>query len=117
MEHSQRQHQAEENPLLVADGLQRTWDELAKDFVEDDDFSECLDIVIKIIARQGTVPPQNVAALITQLSAYSVKFRMMFTGHMSYLKGTDEANMKKNHYKELYHGLDNLVDALKYLVK
>jgi hypothetical protein len=25
--------------------------------------------------------------------------------------------MRKNHYKELYTGIDRLVDALKYLVK
>ena len=116
MEHSQRQHRPEENPLLKTDRLIKQWAEGAKEFVDDEEFGECLDLVVKLIAKPN-VPQAQVAVVIVQLSAYAVKFRMMFTGHMSYLKGTTEANMKKNHYKELYTGLDNLVDALKYLLK
>jgi len=114
--HAEREHTTDENPLVITDGLADTWEKLAKEFVDDKDFGECLDLVVKIIAKPN-VPQTQVAVLLVQLQAYAVKFRMMFTGHMSYLKGTTEANMKKNHYKELYSGLDKLVDALKYLVK
>ena len=116
MDASQKQHTIDDNPLVIADGLQKQWAESAKVYMDDEDFGATLDLVVKIIAKPN-VPPTQVGALITQLSAYAVKFRMMFTGHMSYLKATTEANMKKNHYKELYSGIDKLVDALKYLVK
>lgn len=106
----------EHNPLVITDKIATHWEDGIKKFMQDEEFSECLDLVIKVIANPN-VPQQQVAVLIAQLSAYAVKFRLMFSGYMSYLKGTDEANMKKNHYKEFYYGIDNLVDALKYLIK
>lgn len=116
MEHSERQHDVEENPLLLTDKIMKEWTKEVKQYMDDEDLTECLDLVIKVIAKPN-VPRDKVAVLITQLSAYSIKFRLMFSAHMSYKKGTTEANMKKNHYKELYTGIDNLVDALKYLLK
>jgi phosphodiesterase/alkaline phosphatase D-like protein len=106
-----------DNPLVITNDLHDTWDQLAKDFMQDEDFSKTLDSVVKIIAEGGNVPKDKVAVLCVKLEAYAIKFRIMFTGYMSYLKGTTEANMKKNHYKEMYTGLDRLVDALKYLMK
>jgi hypothetical protein len=107
----------EDNPLVITDNLQNTWDKLAKEYMQDDDFSKTIDSVVKIISEGGNVPKDKVAVLCVKLEAYALKFRIMFTGYMSYLKGTTEANMKKNHYKEMYTGLDRLVDALKYLMK
>jgi hypothetical protein len=105
----------EDNPLIQANNLM--WANEAKEFMQDEDFGYTLDYVVKIIAEGGNIPRDKVAVAIVKLEAYALKFRMMFVGYMSYKKGTTEANMKKNHYKELYTGLDNLVDALKYLVK
>lgn len=105
----------EDNPLIIADKL--SWANEAKDYMQDEDFSTTLDLVIKLISEGGRVERDKVGIAIVRLEAYALKFRMMFVGYMSYKKGTTEANMKKNHYKEMYIGLDNLVDALKYLVR
>jgi len=106
----------EDNPLFQTDVLVREWAKEVKEYMDDEDFGKTLDLVVKIIAKPN-VPQQHVAILCTQLEAYAIKFRLMFVGYMSYKKGTTEANMKKNHYKELYTGVDRLVDSLKYLVK
>lgn len=113
---SERDHSVLENPLLQVDNLKKSWAEGVKDYMDDEDLASCLDLAVKIIAKPN-VPQQQVAVLCVQLEAYAVKFRLMYTGYMSYLKGTTEANMKKNHYKELYTGIDKLVDSLKYLVR
>lgn len=105
----------ESNPLIQSDKLD--WANESKAFMNDEDFSVTIDYVVKIIAEGGNVPKDKVGIACVKLEAYAIKFRMMYTGYMSYLKGSTEANMKKNHYKELYTGLDRLVDSLKYLVK
>lgn len=107
---------ADENPLTQVSEISQAWAELAKEFMEDEEFSKTLDFVIKIIAKPN-VPQQQVAGVIVQLQAYAVKFRIQYGAHMSYLKGTDGASAKKNLYKYLYDGIENLVDALKYLVR
>lgn len=106
----------EDNPLFLVDVIEKEWARDIKDYMDDEDLSKTLDLVVRVIANPN-IPPQKVAMLCTQLEAYAIKFRLMFVGYMSYKKGTTEANMKKNHYKELYTGLDRLVDSLKYLVK
>lgn len=111
-----KNYKVEDNPLFQVDAVQREWANNIKEYMDDEDLGKTLDLVVKIIAKPN-VPPQNVAVLATQLEAYAIKFRLMFVGYMSYMKGTTEANMKKNHYKELYTGIDRLVDSLKYLVR
>jgi hypothetical protein len=106
----------EDNPLFLVDTIEKEWAKEVKQYMDDEDLSHTLDLVVRVIANPN-IPPQKVAMLCTQLEAYAIKFRLMFVGYMSYKKGTTEANMKKNHYKELYTGLDRLVDSLKYLVK
>jgi|ERR1044072_3737045 len=106
----------EDNPLFRVDAVEKEWSREIKEYMDDEDLSKTLDLVLKLIANPN-VEPHKVAVLCTQLEAFAIKFRLMFVGYMSYKKGTTEANMKKNHYKELYTGLDRLVDSLKYLVK
>ena len=90
-------------------------DELSQ-FIEDEDVDKVIQLVLKII--DGDMPDANkIAVVCARLEAYNVKFRTQFSAYMSYKKGTTEANMKKNHYKELYTGIDRLVDSLKYVVK
>jgi len=113
---STKNDKIEDNPLFLVDAIEKEWAREVKEYMDDEDLSKTLDLIVKIIAKPN-VPPQQVAILCTQLEAYAIKFRLMFVGYMSYKKGTTEANMKKNHYKELYTGLDRLVDSLKYLVK
>ena len=114
--HQEREHTISENPLVTADELKSWHDEVTK-YMSDEDFTSTMDTVIKIIANGGNVPRDMVAVMCVKLEAYAIKFRMMFVTYMSFKKGTTEANMKKNFYKELYTGVDRLVDSLKYLVK
>lgn len=96
--------------------LRTHWTREATDFMGDEDFGKVLDLTTKIIA--GEIPePAKIAAICARLEAYAIKFRMQYSAFMSYKKGTADANMKKNHYKELYTGIDRLVDALKYVVR
>lgn len=113
---TEKDHGVEDNPLFQVDAVHRQWAQDVKEYMDDEDLSKTLDLVVKVISNPS-IPPQRVAVLCTQLEAYAIKFRLMFVGYMSYKKGTTEANMKKNHYKELYTGIDRLVDSLKYLVK
>jgi hypothetical protein len=106
----------EDSPLMQASELRVEWAQEATDFMGDEDFGKVLDLAVKII--WGEVPqPAKVAAVCVRLEAYAIKFRTQYSAYMSYKKGTTDANMKKNHYKELYTGIDRLVDSLKYLVK
>lgn len=106
----------EDNPLVQTSNLRNEWAKEAAEFMGDEDFGKVLDLTTKIIA--GEIPdPVKIAAVCARLSAYSIKFRMQYSAFMSYKKGTTDANMKKNHYKELYTGIDRLVDALKYVVR
>lgn len=96
--------------------VREEWAENAAEFMDDEDFGKVLDLAIKIIA--GEIPESSkVAVTCVRLEAYALKFRTMYSSYMGFLKGTSDANMKKNMYKELYTGIDRLVDALKYLVR
>ena len=113
---TERDYKAEENPLMQLSDLRKEWVIETEAFVDDDDFGKVLDLVAQIIS--GDVPePAKIAPICARLEAYAIKFRMQFVAYMSFKKGTTEANMKKNHYKELYTGIDRLVDALKYVVR
>lgn len=112
-----------DNPLVIISELKRMMDE-AKDkwvdevtqFLEDEDVNKVLNLVVQMIA--GEIPePSKIAAVCARLEAYAIKFRMSYSAYMSFKKGTTEANMRKNHYKELYTGIDRLVDSLKYVVR
>lgn len=110
----------EDNPLIIIDELYKVWNDLwnieVAEYMNDEDFGKVLDIGIRLM--NGDVPePSKVALLLVKLEAYAIKFRIMYSAYMGYMKGTQEANMKKNMYKELYTGVDKLADSLKYLVK
>lgn len=107
-----------DNPLVIISELINimNWIEEIDKFIEDEDFVNVLNTCARMIG--GEVPePQQVARVCVKLQAASVKFRMQYVAYMGFKKGTTDANMRKNHYKELYTGVDRLVDSLKYLVK
>jgi hypothetical protein len=112
-----------DNPLIIVSELKTimteakdTWVDELEQFIEDEDVNKVMDLVVKMIA--GEMPESaKIAPIMVRLEAFNIKFRTQFSAYMSYKKGTSEANMKKNHYKELYTGIDKLVDTLKYLVK
>ena len=116
MSHTEEQHEVKDNPLVQTSQLRAVWAQETADYMDDEDFAKVLDLVAKIIA--GEIPePAKIAAICARLEAYAIKFRMEFVAYMSFKKGTTAANMKKNHYKELYVGIDRLVDSLKYVVR
>lgn len=112
-----------DNPLVIISSLKKImaearerWVEEVDEFMEDEDIVSVLNMTARMIA--GEVPePAKVALVLVRLEAAALKFRTQYSGYMSYKKGTTEANMKKNHYKELYTGIDRLVDSLKYVAK
>lgn len=112
-----------DNPLVISSEIRKmmtsaveNWEDQLSQFIEDQDVDKVINLVLKIIGND--MPDlDKIPALCARLEAYNVKFRMQFSAYMSYKKGTTEANMKKNHYKELYTGIDRLVDSLKYMVR
>lgn len=106
----------EDNPLVQSSNLRTAWVQESTEFMGDEDFGKVLDLVVKIIA--GEIPePAKIAPVCARLEAYALKFRTQYSAYMSFKKGTADANMKKNHYKEMYTGIDRLVDSLKYVVR
>lgn len=113
---SEKDFGVKDNPMVITSDIRAAWAAETADYMADEDFGKVLDLVTKIIA--GEIPePAKIAAICARLEAFAIKFRMEFVAYMSFKKGTTEANMKKNHYKELYTGIDRLVDALKYVVR
>lgn len=114
-----------DNPIVITSAIRSVmkeatdnpvWADELSQFIEDEDVDKVIQLVLKII--DGDIPDANkIAVICARLEAYNIKFRTQFSAYMSYKKGTTEANMKKNHYKELYTGIDRLVDSLKYLMR
>lgn len=112
-----------DNPLIIISELKRLmtearekWVDEVDQFLQDEDVVGILNMTARMIA--GEVPePSKIALVCVKLEAAALKFRTQYSAFMSYKKGTTEANMKKNHYKELYTGIDKLVDSLKYVMK
>lgn len=113
----------EDNPMVIVSRLRGMmteaadkWADECSDFLSD----EAIDSVLKLVLQlmDGSMPdPAKVAAMVVRLEAFNVKFRMQYNAYMSYKKGTDEANAKKNHYYSMTAGIDKLCDGLKYLAR
>ncbi len=113
---SEKWDRIEDNPVIMVEELRNVWAEEATEFMEDEDYGKVLDIALRFLS--GEVPDTSKIPLImVKLEAHSIKFRVQFAAYMGFQKGTKDANMKKNMYKELYTGTDRLVDALKYMVR
>lgn len=112
-----------DNPLIILSEVNKLmleakdkWAKETTDFLDDEDVKAVLKKVLDIIAND--IPHHDkIPLLMVQLEAYNIKFRDRFSAYMGQHKGTTDANMKKNHYKELYVGIDRLVDSLKYMVR
>lgn len=103
-----------ENPYVVIQTLEEVMDELSA-HMDLKEFKEALDIIITFLARKKEAPNHiAVAGYVTQLAAYGTVFRVQAANYMSWKKGTQNASYYKNCYIALYHGIDELVAALKY---
>ncbi len=88
------------------------------DFLQDDDFDEAMELIIKLIAKPG-VEPAMAQKLIVKLQALSTKYAVLAVTYSTIKRdkaGTPN-NYKKNIYHSLKEALDKLCDALKYPAK
>lgn len=112
-----------DNPLVIISEIRKVilmardrWADEAIEFLEDPEVAAVLDLASQLIADD--MPSHDkLARVMVRLMAINLKFRTQFAAYMGYKKGTTEANAKKNTYKELYTGIDRLVDSLKYMTK
>lgn len=112
-----------DNPLVIMSEIRtlmsntnKKWHEECSEFMEDKAVDEVIAIALSMMSDEFP-DHDKIARTCARLEAFNIKFRTQFSAYMSYKKGTTEANMKKNHYKELYTGIDRLVDSLKYMIK
>ena len=111
-----------DNPLIIMSEIRtlmsntKKWYEECSEFMEDKAVDEVIAIALSMMSDDFP-DHDKIARTCARLEAFNIKFRTQFSAYMSYKKGTTEANMKKNHYKELYTGIDRLVDSLKYMIK
>lgn len=112
-----------ENPLVIISEIRRhmaeaekKWYDELSEFIEDRAVDEVIAQALEMM-NDDFPDHDKIARVCARLEAFNIKFRTQFSAYMSYKKGTTEANMKKNHYKELYTGIDRLVDSLKYMIR
>ena len=87
-------------------------------YMNDVHLDKSLAIVVKLLMNPD-VPSAKAPFLIIELQAMSTKFAMMASVYSTIAKdkaGT-ENNNKKNIYYSAKESIDNLVDALKYVVR
>lgn len=106
----------EENILETVNGLTEIND--LSEFLQDPDFDQCMELVIKLIVRPG-VDPAMAQKLIVKLQALSTKYAVLAVTYSTILR--DKAGTPNNYKKNIYHtlkeALDKLCDALKYPAK
>lgn len=88
------------------------------EFLQDTDIDTVMNTVIKIIAKPN-LPAQAAIKIIVELQAISCKFNLMADSYMYVSKpktGTPEQR-KKAIYKATADHLDDLVAAIKYVLK
>lgn len=86
-----------------------------KEFMNDPDLDEALDLIIKLIMKPD-VPSGKAPELIVRLQALSAKFSMLSRYYTTFEKGGESAK-KKNVYYTISDSIDKLVDAVKYMAR
>lgn len=112
-----------DNPLVIISEIrklmseaEKKWHEELSEFIDDRAVDEVIGQALKMMGDDFP-DHDKIARVCARLEAFNIKFRTQFSAYMSYKKGTTDANMRKNMYKELYTGIDRLVDSLKYMIK
>jgi hypothetical protein len=83
-----------------------------KDFMNDKDLDEALDLIIKLITKPD-VPATKAPELIVRMQALAAKFAMLSRYYTTFEKG-GENSKKKNVYYTAEEAITRLVEALKY---
>jgi len=97
--------------VLVNVSAVRQLYELAE-FIDDTALDIALEYMIKLISKPD-VPIAKIPTLIVELQAIGAKMQMM----AAYYQNVSKNTAKKNTYYSMYHAIDRLVDAIKYLVR
>lgn len=89
------------------------------DFMEDEQLDRALEIVVKLIVKQGDIPSIKAVPLIVELQALSTKFAMASAMYATFDAGParSEKAHKKNVYYSAKEAINKLVDALKISAK
>lgn len=89
------------------------------DFMDDEELDRALSVVVKLIMKQGEIPPVKAVPLIVELQAISTSLAMKSATYATFQAGparTPEAH-KKNVYYSAKEAINKLVDALKISAK
>jgi len=88
------------------------------EFLQDPDFDEVMELVIRLIMKPG-VEPAMAQKLIVKMQALSTKYAVLAVTYSTILR--DKAGTPNNYKKNIYHtlkeALDKLTDSLKYPAK
>lgn len=112
------------NKLPPGMNSEEVWENLSKvasfqkisDFMEDDDVTNILAQVVKVIEKPN-IPPGTAAILVVYLTAVALKFRAMSRDFMYLSKDANEAAKRKGFYLSLADSIMDLVNSLKFLAK
>lgn len=87
------------------------------EFMQDEQLDRCLELVVKLIVRQGDIPQTQIPAVIVELQALATKFAILSSYYSNMGKGGQRETHKKNVYYTMREAIGKLVDALKYRMK
>lgn len=109
----------EGNLLKIMSEVQQRvyWLEDSKAMILMEEYDQVMDITMKIIANKGNVPQPHVATTMARLSALSMAMRVQSVAYQAYYASEKDAKHKKNMYYTIFHGIDEMVNTLKFLVK
>lgn len=109
---TEREDTINDNPLIKISRLKE--DIVA--YTGNEELGRLLDLCAMIIG--GQIPDANkIKATVVKLEAMAAVLRLEYIAYMGMYKGTENSAQKKNFCKEGYEGIDNLCNALKYMVK
>ncbi len=89
------------------------------EFMSDEELDRAMEIVVKLIVKQGEIPAIKAVPLIVELQALSTKFALLSAQYATFDSGaarSDKAH-KKNVYYSAKEAINKLVDALKISAK
>ena len=105
-----------ESPLQYISKIQDLVD--LHDFMDNEEFTEAMDLALKCIADPN-IPVATARAALIKMQAFAFQFRMQAAVYTYLKKGSagTEANTRKNVYFAVSEQCHELAQTLKYFVK
>jgi len=106
-----------DNPLELISSI--TEFNATHEFMSDAQLDRAMEIVVKLIVKQGEIPAVKAVPLIVELQALSTKFAIASAQYATFDSGAarSEKAHKKNVYYSVKEAINKLVDALKISAK